>query len=239
MLALVWREPLPSLAAALALVAVGAAGYGLSLRFYLLAQRAFGAARTGSVFAFAPFIGAALAVALGDRAFSAMMLLWQPANAGRRRAAPRGIARTRARARSDSNTNTRTSMTTGTTPTRTTRCQSARTATGIGTSRCGTAMRTCRTCATRTSTDGCARCQAGTHCSGQSAFRCAVAAGVRCRMSRPRIHASHGRHARKLEPPERSWPCAGRRPIDRHRGGRRRRTRRAEIRSSATAHCRD
>jgi hypothetical protein len=39
----------------------------LSLRFYLLAQRAFGAARTGSVFAFAPFIGAALAVALGDR----------------------------------------------------------------------------------------------------------------------------------------------------------------------------
>jgi hypothetical protein len=33
---------------------VGATGYGLSLRFYLLAQRAFGAARTGSVFAFAP-----------------------------------------------------------------------------------------------------------------------------------------------------------------------------------------
>ena len=46
---------------------VGASGYGLSLRLYLLAQRAFGAARTGSVFAFAPFIGAALAVALGDR----------------------------------------------------------------------------------------------------------------------------------------------------------------------------
>jgi hypothetical protein len=31
--------------AAAALFAVGAAGYGLSLRFYLLAQRAFGAAR--------------------------------------------------------------------------------------------------------------------------------------------------------------------------------------------------
>jgi drug/metabolite transporter (DMT)-like permease len=53
--------------AVLALALVGAAGYGLSLRFYLLAQRAFGAARTGSVFAFAPFIGAGVAVLLGDR----------------------------------------------------------------------------------------------------------------------------------------------------------------------------
>jgi len=52
-----------------------ATGYGLSLRFYLLAQRAFGAARTGSVFAFAPFIGAAFAVALGDRSASGMMAL--------------------------------------------------------------------------------------------------------------------------------------------------------------------
>jgi hypothetical protein len=58
---------LPTLGAALGLMAVGATGYGLSLRFYLLAQRAFGAARTGSVFAFAPFIGAAIAMALGDR----------------------------------------------------------------------------------------------------------------------------------------------------------------------------
>jgi ABC-type nickel/cobalt efflux system permease component RcnA len=42
------------------------------LRLYLLAQRAFGAARTGSVFAFAfaPFIGALLAIALGDRSSS-------------------------------------------------------------------------------------------------------------------------------------------------------------------------
>jgi drug/metabolite transporter (DMT)-like permease len=60
-------EPLPSAAPALGLVLVGASGYGLSLRFYLLAQRAFGVTRTGSVFAFAPFIGALLAVALGDR----------------------------------------------------------------------------------------------------------------------------------------------------------------------------
>jgi drug/metabolite transporter (DMT)-like permease len=63
-------EPLPGLGAALALLAIGASGYGLSLRFYLLAQRAFGAARTGSVFAFAPFIGALLAIAMGDRSVS-------------------------------------------------------------------------------------------------------------------------------------------------------------------------
>ncbi len=59
-------EPLPERWQALALLAVGATGYGLSLRFYLLAQRAFGAARTGSVFALAPFVGAALAFMLGE-----------------------------------------------------------------------------------------------------------------------------------------------------------------------------
>lgn len=71
-----WRgEALPGVAAIAALLAIGATGYGLSLRFYLLAQRAFGAARTGSVFAFAPFIGAALAVALGDQSLSAGVAL--------------------------------------------------------------------------------------------------------------------------------------------------------------------
>lgn len=69
------RESLPSLWQAAALLAVGATGYGLSLRFYLLAQRAFGAARTGSVFAFAPFVGAGLAFVLGERAGSAWMLV--------------------------------------------------------------------------------------------------------------------------------------------------------------------
>ena len=60
-------EPAPAMQAALALVACGATGYGLSLRLYLLAQRRIGAARTGSVFALAPFVGAALALATGDR----------------------------------------------------------------------------------------------------------------------------------------------------------------------------
>lgn len=74
LLALAFGEPLPRPWAAAALVGVGATGYGLSLRFYLLAQRAFGAARTGSVFAFAPFVGAAVAAALGERGSTAWML---------------------------------------------------------------------------------------------------------------------------------------------------------------------
>lgn len=74
-LALARGEPLPGWPAALALLAVGATGYGLSLRFYLLAQRHFGAARTGSVFAFAPFIGALGAFALGERSASVLLLV--------------------------------------------------------------------------------------------------------------------------------------------------------------------
>ncbi len=69
-LAAIAGEPLPGWDAVAALLAIGASGYGLSLRLYLLAQRAFGAARTGSVFAFAPFIGTLLAIALGDRSLS-------------------------------------------------------------------------------------------------------------------------------------------------------------------------
>lgn len=60
-------ESLPSITAAVALVGCGATGYGLSLRLYLLAQRRIGAGRTGSVFALAPFVGAAIALAVGDR----------------------------------------------------------------------------------------------------------------------------------------------------------------------------
>ncbi|SCK57374.1 Permease of the drug/metabolite transporter (DMT) superfamily [Variovorax sp. HW608] len=73
LLAIASGEPVPGWGAALGLLAIGASGYGLSLRLYLLAQRAFGAARTGSVFAFAPFIGALGAIALGDRSLSAGM----------------------------------------------------------------------------------------------------------------------------------------------------------------------
>ena len=76
-LAALFGEAWPAPGPALALLAVGATGYGLSLRFYLLAQRAFGAARTASVFTFAPFVGAALALALGQRSGN----LWLAAGA--------------------------------------------------------------------------------------------------------------------------------------------------------------
>lgn len=74
-LAFLTDEPLPTAMAAGALLLVGASGYGLSLRLYLLAQREFGAGRTGSVFAFAPFIGALGAFALGDRSSTWLMAM--------------------------------------------------------------------------------------------------------------------------------------------------------------------
>lgn len=65
-----WPRPL----AAAGLVACGAVGYGASLRLYLRAQRALGAARTGSLFAVGPFVGAALSFVLGDRAGAPLVL---------------------------------------------------------------------------------------------------------------------------------------------------------------------
>jgi drug/metabolite transporter (DMT)-like permease len=61
-------ESAPPWGAAVGLAAAGAVGYGASLRLYLRAQRLVGAARTGSVFAVAPFVGAAVAWLLGERA---------------------------------------------------------------------------------------------------------------------------------------------------------------------------
>jgi drug/metabolite transporter (DMT)-like permease len=74
-IASILAEPTPSLTAAAALLAIGATGYGLSLRLYLLAQREFGAGRTGSVFAFAPFIGALGAFAMGSRSGTWMLVI--------------------------------------------------------------------------------------------------------------------------------------------------------------------
>ena len=66
--ALSMGEPWPPFWPFLGLVVVGATGYGLSLRLYIMAQRALGAGRTASVFATAPFCGALLAWALGEHA---------------------------------------------------------------------------------------------------------------------------------------------------------------------------
>jgi drug/metabolite transporter (DMT)-like permease len=65
-LALALKQPFPKLLALLALLACGATGYGLSLRLYLRAQRVIGAGRTGSIFAVAPFVGAATSWAIGE-----------------------------------------------------------------------------------------------------------------------------------------------------------------------------
>jgi drug/metabolite transporter (DMT)-like permease len=66
-IARVVSEAWPALGAAVSLAACGAVGYGLSLRLYLRAQRVVGAARTGSIFAVAPFLGAAMAWTMGER----------------------------------------------------------------------------------------------------------------------------------------------------------------------------
>lgn len=66
-IALLLGEHAPPFGAAGILLVCGATGYGLSLRLYLIAQRRIGVARTGSIFAVAPFVGAAVGWALGFR----------------------------------------------------------------------------------------------------------------------------------------------------------------------------
>ena len=58
---LVAVHAIPAIAAALA---VGFVAYGLSIFFYVYAQRMLGAARTGAYYAIAPFIGTALSLAI-------------------------------------------------------------------------------------------------------------------------------------------------------------------------------
>ncbi len=74
---LLLRESRPTLPRAFALLACGAVGYGLSLRFYLLAQRRLGAGRTGSIFAIGPFVGVVVAWSIGERGMT-----WTTAVAG-------------------------------------------------------------------------------------------------------------------------------------------------------------
>jgi drug/metabolite transporter (DMT)-like permease len=75
MISLFLGEIRPSPLHALGLLACGAVGYGLSLRFYLLAQRHLGAGRTGSIFALGPFVGVLVAWSIGDRAMSVTTLV--------------------------------------------------------------------------------------------------------------------------------------------------------------------
>lgn len=63
-LALLLGAALPAWPVAGAAMAVGLAGYGLSLVLFVLALRNLGTARTGAYFSTAPFIGAAIAILL-------------------------------------------------------------------------------------------------------------------------------------------------------------------------------
>ncbi len=65
-LGLVVGDPAPKGWQVVALLLVGASGYGASLRLYILAQRKIGAARTASMFAIAPFVGASLGLLTGS-----------------------------------------------------------------------------------------------------------------------------------------------------------------------------
>jgi drug/metabolite transporter (DMT)-like permease len=64
-LALQYGAHMPPAATALRAGFLGFVGYGLSLTLFVVALRNLGTARTGAYFSLAPFIGAALAVALG------------------------------------------------------------------------------------------------------------------------------------------------------------------------------
>lgn len=70
LLALAAGIAFPRPAIALATMAVGLLGYGLSLVLFVLALRGLGTARTGAYFATAPFIGAAVALVLLDEPVS-------------------------------------------------------------------------------------------------------------------------------------------------------------------------
>ena len=65
-LALTLGLQLPEMSITFATMALGLAGYGASLVLFVLALRGLGTARTGAYFSTAPFIGAALALLMGE-----------------------------------------------------------------------------------------------------------------------------------------------------------------------------
>lgn len=66
---------LPDTVTALSTMAVGLLGYGISLVLFVLALRGLGTARTGAYFSTAPFIGAAVSVALLGESTNAVFWL--------------------------------------------------------------------------------------------------------------------------------------------------------------------
>ena len=66
---------LPPWSVTLAAMALGLAGYGVSLVLFVLALRGLGSARTGAYFSTAPFIGAAIAIVVFNEPTSAIFWL--------------------------------------------------------------------------------------------------------------------------------------------------------------------
>lgn len=66
--AFIARETFPELAWALAAMALGFVSYGLSINFYILAQKELGAVKTSAYYSIAPFLGVAFSLlGLGER----------------------------------------------------------------------------------------------------------------------------------------------------------------------------
>ena len=67
LVALAAGESLPAPGWALLTALLGFVSYGLSIYFYILAQRDLGAAKTSAYYSIAPFLGVALSMLLGER----------------------------------------------------------------------------------------------------------------------------------------------------------------------------
>ena len=65
--ALIAGEALPSLLWAGAVLVLGFVAYGLSINFYIMAQKELGAAKTSAYYSIAPFLGVVFGMALGER----------------------------------------------------------------------------------------------------------------------------------------------------------------------------
>lgn len=65
-IAFVLGENLPAISRIVSAMAVGFFSYGVSLTMFILALRHLGTARTGAYFSIAPFLGAVLALAIGE-----------------------------------------------------------------------------------------------------------------------------------------------------------------------------
>ncbi|HEX8805797.1 MAG TPA: EamA family transporter, partial [Candidatus Aquilonibacter sp.] len=72
---LVAHAAVPTVGFFAAAALVGFLGYGLSLVLFILALRELGTARTGAYFSTAPFIGTAIAVAMGSAVIDARFLI--------------------------------------------------------------------------------------------------------------------------------------------------------------------